>query len=98
MQIEKRFTDNWLQPTGPYLMIIPYLILAGKPEILLSFLLIQLLQNGDLSAAKDQRHHSFINPCVKHAVLAWAYSLDIFDVSSTTRLPQTIPLRCLVSS
>ena len=51
-------------------MIIPYLILAGKPEILASFLLIQLLQNGDLSAAKDQRHHSFINPCVKHAVLA----------------------------
>jgi hypothetical protein len=46
-------------------MIIPYLILAGKPEILASFLLIQLLQNGDLSDAKDQRHHSFINPCVK---------------------------------
>jgi len=43
-------------------MIIPYLILAGKPEILASFLPIQLLQNGDLSAAKDQRHHSFIIP------------------------------------
>ena len=64
-------------------MIIPYLILAGKPEILASFLLIQLLQNGDLSAAKDQRHHSFINPCIKHAELAWTYILDIL---STTRL------------
>jgi hypothetical protein len=78
-------------------MIIPYLILAGKPEILAWFFLIQLLQNGDLSAAKDQRHHSFINPCVKHAELAWTYILNIFDILSTTRLPQTIPLRCLVS-
>ena len=78
-------------------MIIPYLILAGKPEILASFLLDQLLQNGDLSAAKDQRHHSFINPCVKHAELARTYILNIFDILSTTRLPQTIPLSCLVS-